>query len=75
MYQYQVRKRTLQPVYGGPTAVASAVVHDPEYLVGRGVRLCAHHLLDQPAERFNPGGRLTTTKEFGTVDIPRGQVS
>src|SRR5438067_7065391 len=54
--------------------VRGAVVDDPEDTAGRPVGLGSHDLLDQPAERVNPGLLLTPTRDAAAPNIPSGQV-
>jgi hypothetical protein len=54
--------------------VRGAVVNDPVDSPGRRVRRCGHDLLDEPAERFDPGLVLDAVKQVGVVNVPRGQV-
>ena len=51
-----------------------AVVDDPEDRAGRGVGLAGHDLLDEAAERLDPGLGLAAVEEVGVVDVPGGQV-
>ena len=45
-----------------------------EHPVGAGVGFGGHHLLDQPGERLDAGGRLAPAGDPPAVDVPRGQV-
>jgi hypothetical protein len=51
------------PLNTGFAGVAGAVVHDPEHALGRGVGLGGHDLLNEPAERLDPGLLLTATEQ------------
>ena len=39
-----------------------------------GVGLAAHHLVDEPSERLDPGLLFDTVEESGVVDVPGGEV-
>jgi hypothetical protein len=71
----QVGPLSLKAIHRSLTPMRGAVVHDPEYAIGGGVRLLSHHLLDQRIEGFDAILRLATTEESGPMDIPGGQVS
>jgi hypothetical protein len=51
-----------------------AVVSDQEHAVGGSVRLLTHDLRDQSVEGSNPGLALAAAEQFGTVDVPGGDV-
>jgi len=58
----------------GLAGVRAAVVDDPVDSARRCVGLCGHDLLDEPAERLDPGRGLDAVKQVGVVDVPGGQV-
>ena len=52
----------------------AAVVDDPDHLPGAGVRLGAHHLVDEPPERLDPGPGLTVPEHLRPMDVPGGEI-
>jgi hypothetical protein len=76
VHQDEVRPRGLEPLNTGFAGVAGAVVHDPEHALGRGVGLGGYDLLNEPAERLDPGLLLTATEQsaLGVMYVERGEV-
>jgi hypothetical protein len=54
--------------------VRAAVVDDPEDGLGRRVGLAGHDLLNEAAERLDPGLGLAAPEQAGVVNVPGGQV-
>ena len=54
--------------------MAGAVVHDPVDGPGRAVGLDCHDLVNEPAERDDPGRLLDPIKQVGVVHVPRSEV-
>lgn len=75
LHETGVRPAHPHAVDGALATVAAAVVDDPEDPPGRRVGLGAHHLFDEPAERFDAGGPLAAAEDPGPVDVPGGQVA
>ena len=61
---------------GALPAMAAAAVDDPVHAAGRGVGLGGHDLLNEPAERLDPGLLLTATEQsaLGVMYVERGEV-
>ena len=58
----------------GLAGVRAAVVDDPEHPPGRAVGLDGHDLLDEAAERDDPGRLLDAIKQTGVMHVPCGEV-
>ncbi len=50
------------------------LVDDPEHASRRGVGLAGYDLLDEAAERVDPGLRFDAVEQGGAMDVPGGQV-
>ncbi len=74
MYQDQVVIALLQALYGAGTPMRRAVIHDPKYPPGLGIRWPAHNIGHQPIKRFDAAFGLTTAKQFDPVYIQGGEV-
>ncbi len=59
----------------GLAAVGGAVVDDPEHAPGARVGLGGHDLLDEPAERRDPGLLFAAADQPAAVNIPGGEVA
>jgi hypothetical protein len=72
----QVRPGALAAVDRALAGVAGAVVDDPEDALGRRVGLGGHDVLDDPADRLDPGLGLAAAEQAapGVVDVERGEV-
>jgi hypothetical protein len=49
--------------------MGAAVVEDPEDAPRGTIRLGGHDLVDESAERLDPGGWLTAPEELGPMDV------
>ncbi len=74
MHEHEIRPRALQPLDRPLAAVRAAVIHDPEHAAGGGVRLAAHDLLDEAAERFDPACGFAAADHPAAAHVPRGEI-
>jgi hypothetical protein len=54
--------------------VRGAVVNDPVDRPGGGVWLAGHDLIDESAERLDPGLGFDAIEQVGVMHVPRGEV-
>jgi hypothetical protein len=54
--------------------MGGAIVEDPEDSARRPIRLLSHHLIDEPAERFDTRRGFASAEESGAMHVESGEI-